>query len=109
MRRSSVSICFLILLIKLPLKARSSGAANLRQTIFFCDQDSAQMSTLCFVLTQTLLLGREWRGWLWLHRAAKSSQHFCINLVGLGLDASRPRVLAHPHCLHQSDFYLTLL
>jgi hypothetical protein len=80
----------------------------LRETIFFCDQDPAQMSALCFVLTQTLLLGREWRRWLRLHRAAKSGEHFGIDLVGLGQDASSTRILSHSHCLHQRDFYCTL-
>src|SRR6266513_2012402 len=66
------------------------------------------MPALGFILTQTLLLSAEWRGWRRLHRAAKSRKHFCIHLVGLGQDASRPRILTNTHGLHQSDFYFAL-
>src|SRR6266480_6139875 len=105
---SSVSICFLILLIRLRLKDRNSAQLTCARRFLFCEQDFAQVPALCFVLTQALLLGREWWGWLRLHRCAKSGQNLCIDRVGLGEDAGGPRILPHPNGLHQGDCKIVL-
>src|SRR5207248_7420441 len=104
---SSVLICVLILLIRLRLKLRSSVQLSCADDFLLrlrsCSDVGAVLRTDANAFAR-----REWRGWLRLQRAAKSSEHFRINPIGLGQDASRPRVLAHTHCLHQSNFDFAL-
>src|SRR5882672_7018326 len=91
---SSVSICFLILLIRLRLKDRNS--AQLTCARRFCSA------------SKTLLKCRRCASYWRKRFCSAESGRVGFGCIGLGQDAGGPRILPHPNGLHQGDCKIVL-